>query len=106
MEGEKAYGAGKDKIVRKQDEFSSGASSDSADIDNGSTCHVADVYRLKGGIRMKLQQTLLSLNNKRGMEMVQVAILVAIAVAIGLIFKSEITDFVNDTFGSLSKSKF
>ena len=60
----------------------------------------------KGGIRMKLKQTLLSLNNKRGMEMVQVAILVAIAVAIGLIFKSEITDFVNDTFGSLSKSKF
>ena len=46
MEGEKACGAGKDKIVRKQDEFSSGASSDSADIDN-STCHVADVYRLK-----------------------------------------------------------
>jgi len=46
---------------------------------------------------MKLKQTLLSLNNKRGM---------AIAVAIGLIFKSEITDFVNDTFGSLSKSKF
>ena len=40
---------------------------------------------------MKLKQTLLSLNNKRGMEMVQVAILVAIAVAIGLIFKSEIT---------------
>lgn len=75
----------KDKAVRKQDEFSSGASSDSADIDNGSTCHVADVYRLKGGIRMKLKQTLLSLNNKRGMEMVQVAILVAIAVAIGLI---------------------
>ncbi len=39
------------------------------------------------------------------MEMVQVAILVAIAVAIGLIFKSEITDFVNDTFGSLSKKQ-
>ena len=40
------------------------------------------------------------------MEMVQVAILVAVAVTIGLIFKSEITDFVNETFGSLSKSKF
>ena len=35
--------------------------------------------------------------------MVQVAILVAIAVAIGLIFKSEITDSVNDTFGSKQK---
>ena len=29
-----------------------------------------------------------------------------IAVAIGLIFKSEITEFVNDTFGSLNSSKF
>ena len=44
--------------------------------------------------------------NKKGMEMVQVAILVAIAVALGLIFKTQITDFVNDTFGSLSSAKF
>ncbi|MBQ5441328.1 MAG: hypothetical protein IIU36_03585 [Firmicutes bacterium] len=44
--------------------------------------------------------------NKRGMEMVQVAILVAIAVAIGLIFKSQITTFVNATFTSLGKAKF
>lgn len=40
------------------------------------------------------------------MEMVQVAILVAIAVTLGLIFKTQITDFVNDTFGSLSSAKF
>ena len=40
------------------------------------------------------------------MEMVQVAILVAIAVAIGLIFKTQITDFVNGTFESLSGSGF
>ncbi|MDO4869669.1 MAG: Flp1 family type IVb pilin [Bacillota bacterium] len=39
--------------------------------------------------------------NKRGMELVQVAILVAIAVAIGLIFKTQITDFVNETFKGL-----
>ena len=44
--------------------------------------------------------------NKRGMEMIQVAILVAIAVTIGLIFKEQITDFVNNTFGSLSSAKF
>ena len=44
--------------------------------------------------------------NKRGMEMVQVAILVAIAVALGLIFKSQITDFVNDTFSSLDSARF
>lgn len=55
---------------------------------------------------MKVREVLRTLNNKRGMEMVQVAILVAIAVAIGLIFKSEITDFVNDTFGSLNSGKF
>ena len=39
--------------------------------------------------------------DKKGMEMVQVAILVAIAVILGLIFKSEITTFVNKTFESL-----
>lgn len=32
-------------------------------------------------------------NSKKGMEMVQVAILVAIAIVLGLIFKTEITDF-------------
>ncbi len=41
-------------------------------------------------------------NNKKGMEMVQVAILVAIAIVLGLIFKTEITDFVNRTFDSLN----
>lgn len=46
------------------------------------------------------------LRSKRGMEMVQVAILVAIAVTLGLIFKTQITDFVNDTFSSLSTAKF
>ena len=45
------------------------------------------------------------LRSKRGMEMVQVAILVAIAVTLGLIFKTQITDFVNDTFSSLSTAK-
>lgn len=44
--------------------------------------------------------------NKQGMEMVQVAILVAIAVTVGLIFKEQITQFVNNTFGSLSSAKF
>lgn len=42
------------------------------------------------------------LRSKKGMELVQVAILVAIAVALGLIFKTEITDFVNKTFEGLS----
>lgn len=43
------------------------------------------------------------IKSKRGMELVQVAMLVAIAVALGLIFKTEITDFVNKTFEGLNK---
>lgn len=46
------------------------------------------------------------LKSKQGMEMVQVAILVAIAVALGIIFKTEITAFVNNTFSSLSSANF
>lgn len=42
------------------------------------------------------------LRNKTGMEMVQVAILIALAVALGLIFKTEITEFVNKTFQGLN----
>lgn len=40
--------------------------------------------------------------DKRGMEMVQVAILVAIAIALGLIFRTEITAFVDKTFVNLN----
>jgi len=39
--------------------------------------------------------------NQSGMEMVQVAILVGIAVVVGLIFKTEITNFVNHVFDDL-----
>ncbi len=46
------------------------------------------------------------LGNKRGMEMVQVAILVAIAVAVGIIFKSSVVDFVNRIFGNLDAANF
>ncbi len=42
------------------------------------------------------------LANKRGMEMVQVAILIALAVALGIIFRTEITKFVNNTFSTLN----
>lgn len=42
------------------------------------------------------------LRNKKGMELVQVAILIALAVALGLIFKTEITEFVNNTFDGLN----
>lgn len=47
-----------------------------------------------------------AINNKSGMELVQVAILIAIAVALGIIFKSSITDFVNRIFGNLNAANF
>lgn len=48
------------------------------------------------------------MKNKKGMmmvgamEMIQVAILIGIAVVVGLIFKTEITTFVNNTFSQLN----
>lgn len=45
---------------------------------------------------------LLSSHNKQGMELVQVAILIGLAVALGIIFDDQITMFVNKTFQSLN----
>ncbi len=45
-------------------------------------------------------------NTKEGMELVQVAILIAIAIALGLVFKSQIGDFVDGVFGDLLGSDF
>lgn len=45
-------------------------------------------------------------NNKKGMEMVQVGILIALAVGIGIIFKTQITEFINGTFSNLMNSGF
>ena len=44
--------------------------------------------------------------DKKGMELVQVAILIAIAIALGLIFKSQIGAFVDKVFGDLLRSEF
>lgn len=54
-------------------------------------------------MRTKLMRLLC---NRKGMEMVQVAILVAIAVAVGIIFKSSVVDFVNRIFGNLDAANF
>lgn len=54
----------------------------------------------------RLNKLFNKLTNKKGMEMVQVAILVAIAIGLGLIFKDRIGDFVDRTFDNLMKSKF
>ena len=48
----------------------------------------------------------LFLNPRGGMELVQVAILVAIAIVIGLIFRSRIEEFVETVFSNLSSGKF
>jgi len=41
-----------------------------------------------------------------GMELVQVAIIIAIAIIIGLIFRSRIEEFVENVFANLSAGKF
>jgi hypothetical protein len=45
-------------------------------------------------------------SEKDGMELVQVAILVAIAIVIGLIFRKQIEKFVTDVFSDLTSGKF
>ena len=42
------------------------------------------------------------LRNKKGMEMVQVAIFIALAISLGIIFRSQITEFINTTFADLN----
>ena len=44
--------------------------------------------------------------DNKGMELVQVAILIAIAVVVGLIFNKQIVSFVNGVFKSLINAKF
>ncbi len=55
--------------------------------------------------KMRVATVLRRLNKKigeSGMEMIQVAILIALAIILGLIFKTEITSFVNKTFTNLN----
>ncbi len=42
----------------------------------------------------------------KGLEMVEVAILIAVVVALGLIFKTQLTAFVNKVFGNLMNADF
>ncbi len=44
--------------------------------------------------------------NQKGMEMVQVALLVSIAIGLALIFRSQITAFVDGIFSKLMSSGF
>ncbi|MDR3294808.1 MAG: hypothetical protein LBT26_03115 [Clostridiales Family XIII bacterium] len=45
-------------------------------------------------------------NSKKGMELVQVAILVGIAIFLGLIFKTQIGNFVTGVFDNLMGAGF
>ena len=57
-------------------------------------------------MKEKIRVGFSALRSRNGMEMVQVAILVAIAVALGLLFKDRIVEFVNNTFNSLDEAPF
>jgi hypothetical protein len=58
-------------------------------------------------MKQRIIRTLIALRADRsGMELVQVAILVAIAIVIGLIFRTQIQGFVDDVFSNLSSGKF
>ena len=54
---------------------------------------------------IRLRCNLLS-QRTSGMEMVQVAILIGIAIAIGLLFREKIGSFINGIFGELSSDTF
>ena len=47
-----------------------------------------------------------SITDNSGIELVQVAILIAIAIVLGLIFNKQITSFVNGVFKDLLHAKF
>ncbi|MGP1441572.1 MAG: Flp1 family type IVb pilin [Anaerovoracaceae bacterium] len=59
---------------------------------------------------MKLNSRITSmvcrLRSKKGMELVQVGILIAIAVCVGLVFKTQIGNFIKDTFNALTGANF
>lgn len=46
------------------------------------------------------------MRSKKGMEMVQVGILIAIAIGVGLLFKNHITNFVEKIFAGLMSAGF
>lgn len=55
---------------------------------------------------MRIREIRKKKNYKKGMEMVQVALLVSIAIGLGLIFRTQITAFVDGIFADLMNSGF
>jgi len=58
--------------------------------------------KIKGCVLKKVGRA----RSRKGMELVQVGILIAIAIAVGIIFKTEVQSFVNSTFEGLLVDKF
>lgn len=62
--------------------------------------------KLSGIFRKIMRKSKGVFRDNSGMELVQVGILIAIAVGLGIIFKTQISTFVNDVFSSLTASSF
>ena len=92
---------GERKISRNKANFPFSNGAFSFDYNNAYAGYTRNVKGEK-----EMMKVFNELNNKKGMEMVQVGILIAIAVGIGIIFKTQITEFVNGTFSTLMNSGF
>lgn len=61
----------------------------------------------ESGITEKFRYALfMTVHNRKGMELVQVAILIAIAVSVGILFSGNIAGFVTKVFGNLMSTEF
>ena len=68
---------------------------------------IAYAGHIPSALAQKLRKMSMSnARSRRGMELVQVGILIAIAIALGIIFKDKIQEFVNNTFAGLLVEKF
>lgn len=106
MAYEQETGGGTRQSSGEQARFSDGAHAHSSRHDNGGTgIYVVLIYEKRKGIQI-MKKGLLNVRSKKGMELVQVAILIGIAVAVGLIFRTQITDFVNAVFSTLAGGGF
>ena len=64
---------------------------------SGSTvCCTGNTKYVKGEIKMLKKRS-------KGLEMVEVAILIAVVVALGLIFKTQLTNLVNSIFRKINE---
>lgn len=53
---------------------------------------------------MRLKKILSS--RSKGIEMVETAILIAVVIVLGLLFKTKLTEFINKVFGDLMNADF